>query len=59
MDKMLITDIYDGKLLSKSQRQQNKPKTKTTTKQNTKTKQHKTEKREGEYYLTGFISQTF
>ncbi len=33
--------------------------TKTTTKQNTKTKQHKTEKREGEYYLTGFISQTF
>ena len=54
------TDIYDVKFLSKNLRQQ-----KTTTKDqnsnktNTKTKQQKTEKREGEYYLTGFISQTF
>ena len=37
------TDIYDGELL-RSQRQQNKPKTKITTKQKTKTKQ--TKKRE-------------
>ncbi len=46
-------------MLSKSQRQQNKPKTKTTTKQtikqnNTK-QQYKTEKREGEFYFTDFI----
>ena len=38
------THIYDGKLWSKSQRQQTKPKTKTTTKTDKQTKQKHTEK---------------